>query len=1301
MAEGEITAIVTADIGPFEKKLDEAKKAAIKFTDDISKSLTATVSLSSSKFFEDLEATKTKAKKFQEGAEKSLSAKVSLDVGDFSKKLMDAKKLASKYRVDINKALSPKISVDQKAFRDGLSKAKAQAKNFKDSSNKTLTPKVALDLKAFRKSIADAKKIIATFKTNVNKSLSIKISIDLKALRKGLTEARKIIKTFKTAADKQLRFSLSLKYGNFNKNLDMALKSILEFKKKAGAGLNLKIESSAKGIRESQKELDSAESAFNRFSAAVAPADSSLRAFSLTAQSTSTRLKDVSSAGTETAIGVAKAPPIITQLGMSMREAAAASDRFVQSQEKVKASAQKSSADYERWIKFVKQYNDDLKESLASPESIRKTTAAWADLASLITGPLGGISSRILTVGRALSTGTASLTAFLGSFALLGVSLAKATQEAGNYETAHLRLEGALKATGYAAGVTKEEIIAFADKLGEDTLADPLQVTAAAAKLLTFRGIAKESFFDVIKVSQELADVMEKDLNTTVVQVAAAMQEPVSGISRLREANIFLSEATKDAVKSLFEQGRRLDAQRTLMRAIKSDVEGVSKSQIGYAGAIDLAGQRISEFKRAVVETFEILPAVTAGINLFSGALERAADAVRDMKLNLPKDEFDALQTKLERARENLENVDPDSRIAEMYRKQIEEIEKAIESFDPNYKSYKEAQAKLFELVLRERELIKEIQGGAKGRDLTALKRELTLVQLLKGDQARILKLKKSEVRTDKERAEALSDAAQAEQDAAALAEKERLKKIAEQNRIEQLRDASIRSLKEENAILVELAKLDTRSMSAQEYAQEQERINKLVRLNLLGVETNVELLQQQYEEAKAVKDETRAQALFEQIKNAKAAKALKDILDLNDKLTESKRRQNALDDLSKSDTRALEDANARFAVLALQNDALKSGLMTSKEAEKLARVELEFQKRILELKAKGVKLSTEEQIEERNKIEKQVDIDIKVEGAEEAIGAFEAMSDAIKDLKESDQLELDTLNRQIADANKLAAAVGETDVIKKRINKNSDKAIMLMERINDLQADGAVLSDEELEKQRQIVDTLVERKYELTEIEDQIEKNNDAVQEQIDKQEEAAQKISDVMGDLIFKTRDWKDILADAVIELSKAVIQAQLIELTTGKKDNSSVAGTFLGAIGSFAGAALGNFFAPAAGASASAAVQSISSASSLGSVSAKGPMFTPPILHTGGVVGQTGMKRSVSTSNFINAPRFHNGLRQNEMPAILERGEEVIPKDQVGRRARGDTNITFNVTTPNADSFRLSQRQLSQQAKRQVSI
>lgn len=81
--------------------------------------------------------------------------------------------------------------------------------------------------------------------------------------------------------------------------------------------------------------------------------------------------------------------------------------------------------------------------------------------------------------------------------------------------------------------------------------------------------------------------------------------------------------------------------------------------------------------------------------------------------------------------------------------------------------------------------------------------------------------------------------------------------------------------------------------------------------------------------------------------------------------------------------------------------------------------------------------------------------------------------------------------------------------------------------------------------------------------------------------------------------------------------------------------------------------------------------------------GGILLPGILHNGGIAGNDNVPtRPVSASVFANAQRYHNGgiagmppLKPNEVPAILERGERVIPRDQV--QSGGGQVVTVNQT------------------------
>jgi lambda family phage tail tape measure protein len=91
---------------------------------------------------------------------------------------------------------------------------------------------------------------------------------------------------------------------------------------------------------------------------------------------------------------------------------------------------------------------------------------------------------------------------------------------------------------------------------------------------------------------------------------------------------------------------------------------------------------------------------------------------------------------------------------------------------------------------------------------------------------------------------------------------------------------------------------------------------------------------------------------------------------------------------------------------------------------------------------------------------------------------------------------------------------------------------------------------------------------------------------------------------------------------------------------------------------------------------------------------------IFHDGGVAGGSAPKRRVPAYIFAGAPRYHTGgiagLQPGEIPAILQRGETVLPKNtSIGT----PVNVIMNIQTPDASGFRASQAQIAAQAARNI--
>ena len=94
---------------------------------------------------------------------------------------------------------------------------------------------------------------------------------------------------------------------------------------------------------------------------------------------------------------------------------------------------------------------------------------------------------------------------------------------------------------------------------------------------------------------------------------------------------------------------------------------------------------------------------------------------------------------------------------------------------------------------------------------------------------------------------------------------------------------------------------------------------------------------------------------------------------------------------------------------------------------------------------------------------------------------------------------------------------------------------------------------------------------------------------------------------------------------------------------------------------------------------------------------------IFHAGGMVGASAPGRMVPAMAFAPAPRMHSGgvagLRHDEVPAILQRGERVLSRREAQSYGGGGVNVT--IMARDAESFRQSRTQVAADIARAVSL
>ena len=96
-----------------------------------------------------------------------------------------------------------------------------------------------------------------------------------------------------------------------------------------------------------------------------------------------------------------------------------------------------------------------------------------------------------------------------------------------------------------------------------------------------------------------------------------------------------------------------------------------------------------------------------------------------------------------------------------------------------------------------------------------------------------------------------------------------------------------------------------------------------------------------------------------------------------------------------------------------------------------------------------------------------------------------------------------------------------------------------------------------------------------------------------------------------------------------------------------------------------------------------------------------------HAGGLAEQLAATRMVPMTLFRSTPRLHDGgfLSPDEVPAILQRGERVLNRDETKRYNRGERggqpNVYVTIQTPSPAAFQASRTQLAADLSRAVQM
>jgi hypothetical protein len=168
-----------------------------------------------------------------------------------------------------------------------------------------------------------------------------------------------------------------------------------------------------------------------------------------------------------------------------------------------------------------------------------------------------------------------------------------------NFSKANAQLEASLKSTNYAAGENTEALAKQREELAKISLYSDTAITSMQSLLLTFTNIKGEVFEGASSAIADMAAKMGGDMQSTVIQVGKALQDPINGISALHRVGVNFSEGQKEVIKNLVETGHVADAQRLIIKELNTEFGG-SAAAAAKAAPYSMIKKQIEELRVAV-----------------------------------------------------------------------------------------------------------------------------------------------------------------------------------------------------------------------------------------------------------------------------------------------------------------------------------------------------------------------------------------------------------------------------------------------------------------------------------------------------------------------------------------------------------------------------------------------------------------------------------------------------------------------------------------------------------------------------
>lgn len=220
-------------------------------------------------------------------------------------------------------------------------------------------------------------------------------------------------------------------------------------------------------------------------------------------------------------------------------------------------------------------------------------------------GVLGG------TVSTALGIGLERVVS--GGIRLLTGAIVGGVESLNELESVTTASNTVIASTKGVAGQTAQGIRALAEEYENlNATIDDKVIQSGANMLLTFTNIREDAFEPALEAALNMNEAMgggPDGLQTAIIQVGKALNDPIQGVGALRRVGVQLNDQQEDQIKLLVEQNDLYGAQRIILDELTTQFGGrfaaAGDTAVGRAAALT---DRIEDLQKALAGP--ILPVI-------------------------------------------------------------------------------------------------------------------------------------------------------------------------------------------------------------------------------------------------------------------------------------------------------------------------------------------------------------------------------------------------------------------------------------------------------------------------------------------------------------------------------------------------------------------------------------------------------------------------------------------------------------------------------------------------------------------